>query len=61
MRVRTRLFSIIQESEKSMGTDKSSIYSESDASVGSNVGIFFLLFGAVVALAFGISYFQKQG
>ncbi len=55
------LFSIIQESEKSMSADKSSIYSESDASVGSNVGVFFLLFGAVVALAFGISYFQKQG
>jgi len=44
-----------------MSSDKRSIYSDSDASVDSNVGIFFLLFGAVVALAFGISYFQKQG
>jgi len=42
-----------------MSADKSSIYSDSDANVGSNVGIFFLLFGAVVAFAFGISYFQK--
>ncbi len=44
-----------------MSSDKSSsIYNDSDASVGSNVGIFFLLFGAVVGLAFGISYIQRQ-
>jgi len=41
--------------------NNSSIYNDSDASVGTNADIFFLLFGAVVALAFGISYFQKQG
>jgi len=42
-----------------MSIDKSSIYSDSDANIDSNVSIFFLLFGAVVAFAFGISYFQK--
>ena len=55
-------FSSFTESEQFMSSDKSSsIYNESDASVSSNVAVFFLLFGAIVALAFGISYFQKQG
>lgn len=44
-----------------MSEGTSGIYSESDAGIGSNLGVFFLLFGAVLAFAFGISYFQKQG
>gem|GEM_PF-4067769 len=42
-----------------MSKANGSIYSESNESVVSNIGVFFLLFGAVLAFAFGISYFQK--
>jgi len=48
------------ENGGTMGSETDTIFSGAADNLGSNVGFFFLLFGGVVAFAWGMSYLQRM-
>ncbi|GAC1409570.1 MAG: hypothetical protein NVSMB49_28970 [Ktedonobacteraceae bacterium] len=43
-----------------MGSDTDTIFNGTADNLGSNIRFFFLLFGGVLAFAFGVSYLQRM-